>query len=143
MHPQATRGTARSKTRRISDRFIFNYTNDSSVIDIELFPSTQFIFSGDLSPEKPEYDELMADLTEDELKAAFRFTSHFLNSDVSTMILLDLYSVTVKVLHQKMRIKSRAMSSFVTGFLTLMARALFEWRHSGLVYHYHHPKYLD
>jgi len=34
---------------------------------------TQFIFSGDLSPEKPaEYDELMADLTEDELKAAFR-----------------------------------------------------------------------
>ena len=132
MDPQATRGTARSKTRRISDRFTFNYTNDSSVIDIELFRSTQFIFSGDLSPEKPEYDELMADLTEDELKAAFRFTSHFR---------LDLYSATVKVLNKKIHIKSTAMSSFVTGFLTLMARALFEWKHSGLVYH--HPKYFD
>ena len=99
MHLQATRGTARSKTRRISNRFTFNYTN---VIDIELCElhrSAQFIFSGDLSPEKPaEYDELMADLTEDELKAAFRLKSYFFNVDVSTMISLDLYSATVKVL---------------------------------------------
>ena len=71
-------------------------------IDIELCEpnrSAQFIFSGDLSPEKPaEYDELMADLTEDELKAAFRLKSYFFNIDVSAMISLDLYSATVKVL---------------------------------------------
>ena len=38
----------------------------------ELNLQTKHIFSGDLGPQRPEDDELMKDLTEDELKAAFR-----------------------------------------------------------------------
>ena len=38
----------------------------------ELNMQTKYIFSGDLGPQRPEDDELMKDLTEDELKAAFR-----------------------------------------------------------------------
>ena len=72
MEAQATRGTAGSKTRGISDRFAQNHT---STFGINL--STKF--SGDITPQRPEDDELMKDLTEDELKAAFRLKSYFLN----------------------------------------------------------------
>ena len=69
---KATRGAAGSPKRRIPNRFLFH----NHAIDWKWH-----LFSGDLSPQTPEYDELMADLTEDELKAAFRLEFHFFNSE--------------------------------------------------------------
>ena len=53
----------------------FTHLSTMSVIGLkfcELNLQTRYIFSGDLGPQRPEDDELMKDLTEDELKAAFR-----------------------------------------------------------------------
>ena len=66
----------------------------NSHIDIGIDQGSQFnqnLFTGDLAPRRPEDDELMADLTEDELKAAFRLislpSSYFISMfDVSVMM---------------------------------------------------------
>ena len=50
----------------------------NSHIDIGIDQGSQYnqnLYTGDLAPRRPEDDELMADLTEDELKAAFRLIS--------------------------------------------------------------------
>ena len=50
----------------------------NSHIDIGIDQGSQYnqnLHTGDLAPRRPEDDELMADLTEDELKAAFRLIS--------------------------------------------------------------------
>ena len=50
----------------------------NSFLDFGIDQGSQYnqnLYSGDLAPRRPEDDELMADLTEDELKAAFRSIS--------------------------------------------------------------------